>query len=213
MRLKESYPKLKVSLFTIPYDFAYERAVEGRIMRAKTLKRIKEELDWLEIIPHGLTHMPREFEKCTYDTMKLSIKAIDDVFKKDGLPYVKGFKAPYWLWNSEVTRALDDEGWWGAIDKHRKKDDAITKKVYVYNHTIDEWFSESTLDVLKLHGHIPNVEHNGLETCFTNLFNMPTNAEFKFASEMLTDGPEPVSAYFVKKDYEYRKNEDHRMGE
>lgn len=171
-------------------------------MRARTLKRIKEELDWLEIIPHGLVHMPKEFLNATYDTTKLSLKAIDECFKRDGLPYVKGFKAPYWLWNSEVCRALDDEGWWGAIDKHRGANDPMTKKIYVYTHHISEWFSVSTLDVLKLHGHVPNVENNGLAECFPNLFRMPADAEFKFASEMLTTIPEFTSTYFVKKEYE-----------
>ena len=118
MQLKESYPKLKVSLFTIPYDFAYETLPEGQILRDKTLAMIKTQLDWIELIPHGLVHFPKEFEKCDYKTMKLKVfPAIEEAFKKDCLPYVKGFKAPYWLWNEEVVRALDEEGWWGAIDK------------------------------------------------------------------------------------------------
>jgi len=187
MQLKESYPKLKVSLFTIPYDFAFESQPAGRILRDKTLAMIKTQLDWIELIPHGLIHFPKEFEKCDYETMKLKvIPAIDEAFKKDGLPYVKGFKAPYWLWNEEVIRALDDEDWWGAIDK-KNYYLSKPKKYYVYTHRIDEVFSLSSLDVLKLHGHITNVSANGIERCFTNLFKMPTDAEFKFASQMLDE--------------------------
>lgn len=185
MRLKETYPKLKVSLFTIPYDFVYESNPAARIMREKTLRGIKSQLDWLEIIPHGLTHFPKEFEKCDYNTMRHHvIPAIDEAFKKDGLPYVKGFKPPYWIWNEEVVKALDDEGWWGAVNKY---DPLKTKRYYEYTHGIDELFSESTLDVLKLHGHITVKNQNSIEKHFTNLFRMPTDAVFKFASEMLDE--------------------------
>lgn len=183
LRLKETYPKLKVTLFTIPYDYAYESQVAGRIMRKSTLKAIKKELSWLEIVPHGLVHMPKEFEKCDYETMRDHvIPAIDEAFKKDGLPYVKGFKAPFWLWNKQVVKALDDSGWWGAVDPEQKM--LKTKKYYEHTLGIDAPFMESTKDVLKLHGHITPT-NNGIEKCFVNLFKMPADAEFKFASELL----------------------------
>ena len=188
LRLKESYPKLKVSLFTIPFEIAREGSVEGRLVRDEALAMIKKQLDWIEIIPHGLTHMPREFKRCDYGTMKnYVIPSIDEAFKKDGLPYVKGFKAPQWLWNKEVVRALDEKGWWGAIDKNPDPKTWVTptKKFYVFNHGIDEWFSESNLPLLKLHGHITGGLHNSIDLCFTNLFRMPTDAEFKFASELV----------------------------
>jgi hypothetical protein len=184
LKLKESYPKLKVSLFTIPYDFLEERQVNARIMREGTLKAIKEHLDWLELIPHGLLHLEREFEKCDYETMKISMKAIDECFKKDDLPYVKGFKAPYWLWNKDVVKALDEAKWWGSIDRNQPNM-LKTKKYHVYTHNINEPFWESTLDTLKLHGHITNRMPDNFEKNFVNLFKMPANAEFKFASEML----------------------------
>jgi len=184
LRLKESYPKLKVTLFTIPYDIAYEQKVEAKIIREGTLKAIKRNLDWMEIVPHGLVHMPREFEKCDYETMmKHVFPAIEEAFSKDGLPYVKGFKAPHWLWNEDVIKALDEKGWWGAVD--RKYEGPTTKKFYRFSHSIDEPFSRSSANVLKLHGHITGESKNYIEKCFPNLFNMPTDADFKFASELL----------------------------
>jgi hypothetical protein len=187
LRLKESYPKLKVTLFTIPFDIAYEKDISGKIVREDTLKVIKRNINWMQIVPHGLIHMPREFEKCTYDTMRdYVIPAIDEAFKKDGLPYEKGFKPPYWLWNSEVVRALDDEGWWGAIDS-KNESEVKTKRFYKYTNGIDELFGKSTFDVLKLHGHITNSSSNSIERCFPNLFNIPTDATFKFASDMLEE--------------------------
>jgi predicted deacetylase len=172
-------------MFTIPCDVAYEQDVSARIMRESTLKEVKKQLDWIEIIPHGLVHMPREFEKCDYDTMKLSMKAIDEAFKKDDLPYVKGFKAPFWLWNEQVVKALDDEGWWGAVDRDGKS--PVPKKYYVFNYKIDEpFFLAKNIELMKLHGHI-TPEKNNIERCFVNLFRMPSNAEFVFASECVED--------------------------
>ena len=187
LRLKESYPELKVSFFTIPYDYVYENDISARLMRENTLKEVKKHLDWMEFIPHGLTHFPREFEQTTYDTMKNYVfKAIDECFERDGLPYIKGFKAPQWLWNEQVVKALDEEGWWGAIDLFDKTG-LKTNKYYQYTHTIDMPFWESTYDTLKLHGHITLESKNNIERCFHMLFKMPEDAEFKFASEMLEE--------------------------
>jgi hypothetical protein len=188
--LKEHYPKLKVTMFTIPFDYESENTLTGNIMRADTLKKIQDNLDWIQIVPHGLLHLPREFEKCTYETMKENIlPAIDEQFKKDGLPYEKGFKAPYWLWNEGVVKALDEAGWWGAVDKNQPLM-LRTKKFYVYSHSIADPFWTSNLDTLKLHGHITsgnrtgdNID-NGIENCFLNLMKLP-DADFKFVSEMI----------------------------
>lgn len=188
LKLKESYPNLKVSMFTIPCDIPYEQDVSARIMRDKTLAELKKHLDWIELIPHGLVHLPNEFEKAEYETMNLAMKAIDETFKKDGLPYVKGFKAPFWKWNKEVVRALDDEGWWGAVDRD-SKDQPITKRFYVYNYGIDEpYFLAKNIDLIKLHGHITPYKNN-IDKCFVNLFRMPNNVQFLFASECVEELP------------------------
>lgn len=185
LKLKEIYPKLKVSLFTIPYDIAYESKVTDKRIREKALEDIKKQLDWLEIIPHGLIHVPREMEYTGYGSMrKFMIPFIDACFKKDGLPYVRGFKAPHWEWSADVVRALDKEGWWGAINVHYK-DMLKTKKYYVYQFNADKPFWESKLDILKIHGHITYEMQDSIERCFTKLQAIPKDAEFKFASEVL----------------------------
>lgn len=187
LRLKESYPQLKVSLFTIPYDIAYENDVSARLLREKTVAEVKKHLSWMQIIPHGLIHVPREFEKCTYETMKEHIfPAIEEAFSKDGIPYEKGFKAPYWLWNEGVVRALDEEGWWGAIDRNQNM--LKTKRYYQYSHSIHEaYYTAINRDTIKLHGHITGSIYNSFERCFSNLFKMDTNAEFVFVSELLEE--------------------------
>lgn len=181
--LKEHYPNLKVSLFFIPYDYETEMGSMS-IIRDKRLETLKSMLDWIELIPHGLTHIPNEFYKADKEAMELSIKAIDEVMGKDNLPYVKGFKAPYWLWNKEVVEVLDKHNWFGAIDKMQPDMDK-PKRSYVYTHSIEEPFFLSNLDEWRLHGHMTPPSENNFEDCLLNLMRIPHDAQFKFVSEVV----------------------------
>ena len=87
LQLKEHYPNLKVSLFYIPYDYEAEMT-QLSLQRKNKLKLLKENLDWIELIPHGVMHIPSEFEKADRKATELSLQAIDEAFKQDGLPYV-----------------------------------------------------------------------------------------------------------------------------
>jgi len=185
LTLKEHFPKLKVSLFTIPCHAEYEFGA-GHIFRGDGLKKLKENLDWLEIIPHGLTHVEHEFEKADTTATRLALAAIDEVFKKDGIPYVKGFKAPQWLWNEAVVNVLNEEGWFGAVDRNQPNM-LCPNKFYRYNFNVNEPFHYSELDVLKLHGHVGSTMLNDLDGSLLNLMKMPPDAEFYFVSEMLED--------------------------
>jgi hypothetical protein len=181
--LKSFYPNLKVSLFTIPYDIENEGKMSPP-QRKQTLKNIRS-LDWIELIPHGLVHTPREMEYTGYGSMKkFIIPSIEKAFKKDNLPYIKGFKAPQWKWSKDVVRALDEVGWFGASNIH-DKNMPRTKKDYVYQFNIDKAFWESDLDTWKLHGHITNEMQDGIERCMDNLLKIPHNAIFKFISEVI----------------------------
>jgi hypothetical protein len=183
-QLKEFYPDLKVSLFYIPFDYEVERNVGMGLMKEKKLQELKDILDWVELIPHGVMHIPREFEQCDRQTMKMILDHYDEAFM--GLPYVKGFKAPQWLWNEDVVKELDKHGWWGAVDRNQPKM-LKTKRIYQYTHSIDEPFHLSNLSVLKLHGHMTEPSKNNLEDCFINLMKMPRDAKFVFASELVED--------------------------
>lgn len=185
LKIKEHYPDFKVSLFTIPFDISVEGNIQNHIHRDKALELIKKNLDWLEIIPHGLTHMPNEMEKVDYYGFRdLILPAIDEALTKDGLPYAKGFKAPYWLWNDGVVKALDESGWWGAIDRNQP-DMPKTKKTYTYTYSIDEPFWESPDETLLLHGHIDRVSANDLDRCFLNMFKIQDDIEWHFVSEFI----------------------------
>jgi len=183
LQLKEHYPELKVSLFYIPYDYEAEMT-QLSLQRKNKLKLLKENLDWIELIPHGLMHIPNEFEKADRKAMELSLQAIDEAFKKDDLPYVKGFKPPFWLWNQEVVDVLDENGWWGAVDKNNPKM-IKTKKYYEYTHSIYKPIPES--GDISLHSHMTPPSLNDIGSCFVNLMKIPHNQEWCFASERVCE--------------------------
>ena len=184
LKLKEHYPKAKVSLFTIPYDYELEMTQQS-IYRSQALDILQKNLDWLQIIPHGLVHRPQEFATADAEAMELTLTAIDQIFKKDNIPYEKGFCAPYWLWTPGVVDTLNKHGWWGAVD--RNQPNMLTpNRFYTYSHSIDEEFWKDTGD-LKLHGHMGKPSKNGLGDCFLNLFKIPPDAEWVFVSETVEE--------------------------
>ena len=179
LQLKEHYPNLKVSLFYIPYDYEAEMT-QLSLQRKNKLKLLKENLDWIELIPHGVMHIPSEFEKADRKATELSLQAIDEAFKQDGLPYVKGFCAPFWLWNKDVVDVLDENGWWGALDINQPNM-LKTKKTYSYTHSIDGEIPQT--GDMALHGHMSAPSSNDIGRCFINLMKMPHDQEFCFVSE------------------------------
>lgn len=184
LKLKEHFPNFKVSLFTVPIDRKNDWGPYCN--REEYLKKIKECLDWIQIIPHGLTHdSSREMQDLDYDTFKKRIiPAIKEAFDRDGLPFVNGFKAPHWKWSGGVVKALDDEGWFGAIIKDKTM--PSTKKFYQYTHLLNEPFWESDLEVLKLHGHIYGTSGD-LEACFNNLLKLPIDTQWHYVTDYIEE--------------------------
>lgn len=170
LRLKEHIPELKLSLFFIPYDYEAERS-QLSLQRKNKLKILKENLDWIKLYPHGVMHIPREFEKADRIATELSLRAIDEAMSKDELPYEKIFCAPQWLWNQGVIDVLNENGWAGATDRNQPNM-LKTKKNYVYTHSIDEDFSKVKTD-LALHGHMGYPSANNLDDNIVNLLNIP----------------------------------------
>jgi|SRR3989344_4634074 len=184
LKLKEHFLNFKVSLFTVPID---RKSDWGPYCNRQIfLERIKQNLDWMQIIPHGLTHdSSREMQDLDYDTFKNKIiPAIKEAFNKDELPFVSGFKAPHWKWSEGVVKALDEEGWFGAIQRENKM--TSTKKFYQYTHLLNEPFWESDLPVLKLHGHIYGTRSD-FEACFPNLLKLPLDTQWYFVTDFLED--------------------------
>lgn len=178
---------MKVSLFTIPYDYDYEMSDMIRVTKDDAINKILVNKDWLEFIPHGLTHFPKEFERADKDTMIAYVENVIPEMVKAGIPekrIVKGFCAPMWLWNQDVVDVLNEYGWWGAVDRNQPK---MLKpdRYYQYTHSIDEPFWLSNQNVIKLHGHISPPSVNNLDDCMLKLLKLPAKADWKFASELV----------------------------
>jgi len=184
LRLKERYPTMKVSFFHIPFDFQSEKSLL-RTMRNKGLKLLEENLDWIQLIPHGVAHLPQEFLNVFKEDLPLVFNAINEFMEDDNLPYEKGFKAPQWLYNQDLVDFLDEKGWWLAVDRNQPKAPRA-KRFYEYNYSIDEKFWESKEPVWKLHGHMGAPSLNNIEDCFLNLLKIPLDAEWHYITDYLS---------------------------
>jgi len=183
LRLKDRYPKMKLSCFHIPFDYNAEKSLM-RTMRSERLKKLKENLDWIQLIPHGVAHLPQEFMNADKETCELSLKAINEFFTEDGLPYEKGFKAPQWLYKQDLVDVLDEQGWWMGVDRNQPHSPR-TKRFYEYNYSIEEPFWKSDKEVWKLHGHMGAPSTNNIEDCFLNLQKIPLDAEWHFVTNFI----------------------------
>lgn len=165
LKLKELYPDFKVSLFTVPID--KKKDWGSYLVRRENLAKIKANLDWMQIIPHGLYHDSNQEMMVGYEVFKHDIlPKIEEAFQTDGLPYEKGFCAPHWRWTEEVVKVLDEFGWWGAIDPRQNK--PCPKRFYAYSHKLDEPLEG---ELLKIHGHIYGTK-NDIGLNFNKLTNL-----------------------------------------
>jgi hypothetical protein len=186
--LKEHYPNLKVTFFTVP------------IPNALTEKRVTVEdyhnwadwlraQDWIEICPHGMTHAPAEMlymptkrkKLVDYQTALDYLKVAEHTFAELDLPYQKIWASPFWQTSPDVYQALWDQGYIVAVDPNQEI--PTGGPVYTYNWSIDTPFpSGSTL--VKGHGHMFLPSTNAVELCLEQLLEMPADANFKFVSEL-----------------------------
>lgn len=180
LALKQCLPNLKVSLFTLPDA----RSDWGPyLVRPDMLEFVKQNLEWLQLIPHGLTHSRKGLVTETYSHFKYTtLPEIERFFKDDDLPLVKGLCAPHWRWNDDVVKVLNEEGWWGAV--HRDKVAPTPKRFYRYSHLLNEVWDPQT-ETLKLHGHIYGTK-NDIALCLPNLVNnIPLDAEWHFVTDFI----------------------------
>ena len=181
LTLKKQFPNFKVSLFTVPVDSPADWG--PYTIRQTFLEELKKNLDWIQIIPHGLTHDKSECKSKSVPAFKKMLEDIDKEFKKDGLPYEKGFCAPHWRWSKGVVEVLDELGWWGAVDR-RQPEMLCPKKFYQYSYCLDEElpFDED----LKLHGHIFGTP-NDLGKNFDKIMGLPSDTEWHFVTDFLEE--------------------------
>lgn len=180
LEIKRKIPQFKVSMFTIPTD--QKTDVGPYLIRKDLLEEVKKHLDWIQIIPHGYRHNGREMGRMSYEEMKETIKNIEYRFNKDGLPFEKGFKSPHWATSPGVVRALDEAGWWLAVDP-RKPNAPTTKRFYRYEYPLDDFPQDQEL--LKLHGHIYGTK-NDLGKCYNSLLSHNLmSAEYRYVTDFI----------------------------
>lgn len=182
LTLREYFPNFKASLFTIPV--ATKCDYGAYLIRSETLKEIKGCLDWLQIIPHGFIHNGSEMKNMDYLTFKTTLSSIKEIFDKDGIPFVKGFKCPHWRCSNDVIKVLDEENWWGAVLREEKE--LFPKRFYRYNFLLNEPFWDSGLEVLKLHSHLYGTK-NDLGLNMDKLLKLPVDTEFRYVTDYLED--------------------------
>lgn len=169
LSLKERFPKLKATLFTIPSKCSIE-----------WLKDLKEKYDWIEFAVHGWFHdvsrhvenselYPEECLNWSKEDANKYLKMAEDM----GV-FIKGFKAPGWGMNHDVFHVLQDRGYWVMDNKDRvhERPDDITNN-YETGHL---W---------EVNGHIQETPFNGLETMINNKLNFSENSNFYFVSEVV----------------------------
>jgi len=190
LKLKEHYPKLKVTLFMtpIPEIFLKKQITEEKYKEwAQELKK-----DWIEICPHGLTHQGQEMMFRTnnrgkvvlldYDTAKLYIEVAEKTFKDLDLPYKKIWKSPHWSTSPEAYKALWKKGYKVACDPNQPH----PPDTYLYDWSIDRRIP--LRPIVKGHGHLSGNNENHIRRCIKNLLQIPVDAEFLFVSEAIERG-------------------------
>lgn len=185
-KLKEHYPGLKVSLFTIPFPNQLFNEKNKSLYTPEKYKKWAKMInsyDWMEICIHGLYHMPKEFN-ASYERTKNMLEEGEKFLNKMGLKFVKVFKAPHWQYSWWALKALRDLGYIVALDRNNPIEVPEGTKTYYYNWSIDEKIPLFLTDLCG-HGHMFEGQiTNDLPGCFSNLLTMPTNKPFKFISEI-----------------------------
>lgn len=185
-KLRENYPRLKISLFLIPESIQTGKP-EGFLDHPDLCDELRNELDWLEFCPHGWSHPDQsagykpEFEEMSYYETDRYIKLIDKFFKQINLPYQKIFKAPQYQISTAAKDCFRDNGWTLAIDgtgEFWPKD--IKTVAWNWNVVNDFPLRKTVIS----YSHIQSIG-NGLEECWAKILQMPTDAEFKFLSEIV----------------------------
>lgn len=157
--LKAANPLFRCTLFAVP---------------ARGSTRFWEDVPrWCELAVHGWEH-PDPFECNNWDTTRALELLRDPIVKTH---FVRGFKAPGWQISDGCYEALCLEDWWVAdqiYNDGRRPDGLLT-------HRYDR---ESPYH---WHGHIQNVEGNGLEETWDELLAQVIAAtHFEWIGEMVT---------------------------
>jgi SAM-dependent methyltransferase len=160
--LKERFPGLKVTLFAIP-----SRCSPGLLEKYG-------ELEWVELGVHGYHHSSME---CATWGSEETLSKLEEL--EEWWPGVKLFKAPGWIKNKHVDRALEKRGW-SLADHigHIEEWEAPRLRRYVYN---------GSDGITSIHGHTWDCSGNGPSDWAEMFRDIPDDSLFEFVSEHCTD--------------------------
>ena len=166
LKLKEIIPNLKITLFCIPKG-------TSDLIAKKILS-----YGFFELAQHGWVHNLYECKNLLYQ------EAIDMLEAGHRDYFVRGFKAPNWLYSHAMLKVLKENNYWAAI--HPKQVEFAKKigvKTYLYSQAIDgDWRAET----IHATGHVQKcVCKDSIEECWLNLLRLPKDAEYKFISEVV----------------------------
>ena len=188
LKIKEHYPGFKATLFTIPFPAAF--TIQGKVSGEFNMKKYRDwakiinTFDWLEIAVHGTMHIQNEYN-CLSSQAKKRIQASENVLKEAGLKYKKIFRAPYWQISQDAINVLAEEGYALCLNPESPFNFKIPEgmKTYSFNWNLKDSMPKDT-KILKGHGHIDSY-NNALNDVLPNIFNLPTDIDFKFVSELI----------------------------
>jgi hypothetical protein len=169
--LKEHYPKLKVTMFTVPWDIRFGEHAAITLDKFQPWVDAVKKFDWIEIALHGLTHIPLEFSEISYEGAKKRIIIGERMLENRDIKFAKIFKAPHWSISEEGKKAAEDLGY-SVVEDH----------YYNWN-LIDDM--PNTNELLIAHGHVQDVMGNGIAESMHKLMKLPTDTEFYYLSEIL----------------------------
>lgn len=166
VKLKEKYPKFKVTLFTIP-----KRISDKTIAEVKLANFQCGWDEWVQLAPHGWRHTRGECLSWTAEESADKIKAAH----KMGID-APVFRAPAWLIDGDVYTACDELN--VVVASHAKFRVPNTGvKEYIYNNKYNEFHS--------VHGHLTPVSGNYIGDMLDDTrLRFPENAEFAFPQDL-----------------------------
>ena len=186
-KIKEHYPNFKVTLFMPPFDTTSGK-MASLMNHPDFVNVLSENADWIEIGVHGFTHKFGELDKMPADVVNKLLLATENMIAKiedeKGIKinFTKGFCAPHWKRTIEVDKALRSRGYWVALNRDGDTN-PLNLPFYTYNWSINDVIPDAP--IVRGHGHIQDTCGNGLMESYDSVLQMPTDAEFVFASEVL----------------------------
>jgi SAM-dependent methyltransferase len=164
LKLKERFPKLKVTLFCIPSKCSSEH-----------IQKLQQ-YDWIELGVHGWFHDTKEHgraQESNHWTEEEANKYLD--MAEEMNCFKKTFRPPGWGLNQETYKVLIERGY--IICDHLGHDrwEELGGKRYTTGH------------LMEVHGHTWPCNMNGIEELSTTKCNFGDNTNFYFITEAPLD--------------------------